>query len=97
MPKFPMFNNFQTFSQGISLFVNYGPKTFIEKGHQKSEIQYMRKILIDRGVHVNKVDLLSVPSLIIKHFAVKLYIVVDEILVKMLLIHVHSFKCTIES
>lgn len=94
MPKFPMFNNFQTFSQEISLFVNYRPKTFIEKGHQKSEIQYMRKILM---VHVNKVDLLSVPSLIIKHFAVKLYIVVDEILVKMLLIHVHSFKCTIES
>lgn len=84
MPKFPMFNNFQTFPQEISLFVNYRPKTFIEKGHQKSEIQYtcMRKILIDRGVHVNKVDLLSVPSLIIKHFAVKLYIVVDEILVK---------------
>lgn len=94
MPKFPMFNNFQTFSQGISLFVNYRPKTFIEKGLQKSEIQYMRKILM---VHVNKVDLLSVPSLIIKHFAVKLYIVVNEILVKMLLIHVHSFKCTIES
>lgn len=40
MPKFPMFNNFQTFSQEISLFVNYRPKTFIEKGHQKSEIQY---------------------------------------------------------
>lgn len=48
------------------------PKFPMFNSHQKSEIQYMRKILIDRGVHVNKVDLLSVPSLIIKHFAVKL-------------------------
>lgn len=63
----------------------------------KSEIQDVRKILIGRGVLGNKVDLFSVPSLIIKHIAVQLYIVVDEILVKVLLIHVHSFKCTIES
>lgn len=46
----------------------------------------MRKILIDWGVYVNKVDLLSVLFFIIKYFVDKLYIVVDEILVKMLLI-----------
>lgn len=88
-----MLNNFRTFSQGISLFINYIPKTCVEKGHQ-CKIQDMRKILIGRGVHVNKVDLFSVPSLIIKHIAVQLYIVVDEILVKVLLIHIHS---TVES
>lgn len=56
----------------------------------------MRKILIDWGVYVNKVDLLSVLFFIIKYFVVKLYIVVDEILVKMLLIYVYFFKCIIE-
>lgn len=54
----------------------------------------MRKILIDWGVYVNKVDLLSVLFFIIKYFVVKLYI--DEILVKMLLIYVYFFKCIIE-
>lgn len=56
----------------------------------------MRKILIDWGVYVNKVDLLIVLFFIIKYFVVKLYIVVDEILVKMLLIYVYFFICIIE-
>lgn len=56
----------------------------------------MRKILIDWGVYVNKVDLLSVLFFINKYFVVKLYIVVDEILVKMLLIYVYFFICIIE-
>lgn len=89
-----MLNTCPTFFIGISLFVNYRPKTCISKGHQKSEIKDVRKILIGRGEHVYKVDLFSVPSLIIKHIAVQLYIVIDEILVKVLLIHIHS---TIES